>query len=127
MCRGVVASSMLTLAMLAVASSVAAHHPPRFERCKSSTFTGQLERVDWHNPHVELSIKSADGTTYHVLWLNLQQMSLTGIQRDTLKIGDQVVITAGLQGKDGARAPMLLSEIRRPTDGWQWSHAPEGC
>jgi len=125
--RAAVISSILTLVMLGVASSSAAHHPPGFERCKSLTVTGQIESVGWHNPHVELSIKSDDGTVYHVLWLNLQQMSLAGIQRDTLRIGDRVVVTAGVQGKDGARAPLPLSEILRPIDGWQWAHPAEGC
>jgi hypothetical protein len=86
---------------------------------------GELASVTWTNPHVELSVKADDGTTYRVVWLSLQQLSRADIQRDTLHVGDELVITAGT--RDGARAPILLSEIRRPSDGWAWSQPAQGC
>ena len=125
MSRRAIVASILTGAILGVASSAGAHHPPRFERCKSLTVMGELASVTWTNPHVELSIKAEDGTAYRVVWLNLQQLSREGVQRDTLHVGDELVITAGT--RDGAGAPILLSEIRRPSDGWQWSQPAQGC
>jgi hypothetical protein len=91
------------------------------------TVTGEVERVEWANPHVRISIRSDGGMTYDVVWLNQQLLSLAGIQRGTLNVGDRVVITAGRRAEDGTRVPMLLSEIRRPADGWQWSQPPQGC
>lgn len=123
--RGVVRASILALVLVGVASPAAAHHPPRFERCKSVAITGQIESVSWANPHVVLSIKSDDGTVYEAQWLNVQQLGRGGIQRDTLSVGDQVVITAST--RDGDPAPLLMSAIRRPSDGWQWSQKPQGC
>jgi hypothetical protein len=125
MSRQATVASILTWAVLGVASSAVAHHPPRFERCKSLKVTGELASVTWTNPHVELSFKAEDGTAYRVVWLSLQQLSRAGIQRDTLHVGDELVITAGT--RDGARPPMLLSKIRRPSDGWEWSQPPQGC
>jgi hypothetical protein len=125
MSRKAAVASILTWAVLGVASSAVAHHPPRFERCKSLTVTGELVSVTWTNPHVELSIKAEDGTAYRVVWLSLQQLNRAGVQKDTLHAGDELVITAGT--RDGARAPILLSAIRRPSDGWEWSQPPQGC
>jgi Family of unknown function (DUF6152) len=123
--RGVVGASILALAFIGVASPTAAHHPPRFERCKSVAITGRIESVNWANPHVVVSIKSDDGTIHQALWLNVQQLGRAGIQQDTLAVGDQVVVTAGT--RDGDPAPLLMSAIGRPSDGWQWSQKPQGC
>jgi hypothetical protein len=120
-----IAASILALIIVGVASPAAAHHPPRFERCKSVAITGQIESVSWANPHVVLSIRSDDGTVYQAQWLNVQQLGRSGIQSDTLSVGDQVVITAGT--RDGDPLPLLMSAIRRPSDGWQWSQDPQGC
>jgi Family of unknown function (DUF6152) len=68
MSRPTIVASILTWAVLGVASSAVAHHPPRFERCKSLTVMGELASVTWSNPHVELSLKAEDGTAYRVVW-----------------------------------------------------------
>ncbi len=122
-----VVATLLALAGLGVASSAAAHHPPRFERCKSYTLSGKIEQIVWSHPHVQLSIKAADGTTYTAVWLSPRQLNIRGIEEDTLKAGDQVTVTAGRRADDTADVPMLLSEVHRPSDGWEWSQPPQGC
>ena len=103
-----------------------AHHPPLMERCQAVTFTGQIERIDWGNPHVELSVRSDDGVTHRLTWLNVQQLGWAGIDDQTLKVGDRVIITAGTRD-DLIDKPMLLSDIYRTRDGWEWSQLPQGC
>jgi len=125
--RGFIGCSIVTLALLGVAGSAAAHHPPRFDRCKLYTVEGEVQSVDWTNPHVKVSIKSGDGMMYELVWLNLQQLSLAGIQKDALKVGDRVVIKGSKQSEDAAHVSMLLTEIRKPADGLDWSHPPQGC
>ena len=124
--RLVAGYAVVGAALLGFATMAAAHHPPRFERCRSFTLEGSIERVEWANPHVLLSIKADDGTTYSVMWLNVQQLSLEGLEPNTLKAGDRVVFSASRQsrGRDG---DVLLRDIRRPADGWGWSQDPQGC
>ena len=117
----------LALALLGLASLSAAHHPPRFERCQRFTFTGQLERIAWTNPHVMLSLRTDDGVTRQAGWLNVQRLRRAGIDVDTLRIGDRLVMEGGIRKKDAAEAPILLSSIRRLSDGWQWSQPLQGC
>ena len=124
--RAFLESSIVTLILLGLSSTTAAHHPPRFEQCVRVTANGRIEEIAWTNPHVELSVKADDGSAYRIIWLNLQQLSRAGIKQDSLGVGDRVVISAIKRSGD-TRSPMLLSEIRRPADGWQWSQPPQGC
>jgi hypothetical protein len=126
MSRELVGYSILALGLLGVAGSTAAHHPPRFEQCRLVTVAGEVTRLTWGNPHVQVSIKASDGSTYDLVWLNMQQLSLAGIQRNTLGAGDAVIATGVKRANDESR-PTLLSEIRRTSDGWQWSQPPQGC
>jgi hypothetical protein len=120
-------SSVLALALLGIAGAAAAHHPPRFERCQRLTFTGEVERIDWTNPHVQLFIQTADGVSHQLGWLDLQALHRAGIQEDTLHVGDHVVVEGGVRTKDVLNKPVLLSSIRRPSDGWEWSEPLQGC
>jgi ABC-type oligopeptide transport system substrate-binding subunit len=119
--------SIFALTLLGLAGAAAAHHPPRFDRCKLYTVEGEVQSVDWVNPHVNVSIKSGDGMTYNLVWLNLQQLSLAGIQKDALKVGDRVVVKGSKQSEDATHVSMLLTEIRKTNDGLEWSQPPQGC
>jgi uncharacterized protein DUF6152 len=127
MTRGFIGSAICALVLLGVASSAAAHHRPRFDRCQLVTVTGQIERVDWVNPHVRVAVKGDDGMIYDLMWLNLQQLRLAGVQQDALKVGDAVVIKGSTQSEDATHMAMLLTEIHSPRSGLEWSHPPQGC
>jgi len=103
-----------------------AHHPPQMEHCYSSTFTGEIERVEWRNPHVTLLIRTDAGDSRQLVWLNPQQLGWAGIEMDTIRPGDQVTVTVGTRD-DSLDQPMLLAAITRQSDGWEWSQTPQGC
>ena len=115
------------VALFGLASSSAAHHPPRFEHCQRFTFTGQLERIEWTNPHVILSLRTDDGTRHEAGWLNVQGLRRSGIEVDTLRIGDRLIVQGGIRKKEADMKPILLSSIRRLSDGWEWSQPLHGC
>lgn len=120
--------SFLSVALgLGVAGNGVAHHPPKLERCASFSFAGQIERIAWRPPHVELFIRTDEGVSHHVTWLAINQLALAGIHEDTLRVGDLVDITAGIRPNDVVERPMLLSYIHRDKDGWGWSQVPQGC
>lgn len=125
--RKIIGSSMLALVLLGAASTVASHHPPRFERCKLLTVSGELVRVEWSNPHVLLYIRTESGASEEVGWLSLQGLARAGIRADALHEGDRLVVQGGFRPKDIAAEPILLSSIHRPSDGWRWSRPPQGC
>lgn len=127
MIRRFFGSWISALALLGIASTAGAHHPPRFDRCKLYTIEGDVQRVEWRNPHVTLSIKADDGTTYDLIWRSIQQLSLAGVQKEAVKAGDHVVATGSKQSDDGDHVSLLLSELHKPGDGVQWSQPPQGC
>ncbi len=127
MSRGFFGSSISALALLALASSAAAHHPPRFDHCKLYTIEGDVQSVDWRNPHVKLSIKTAEGVNYDLVWRSIQQLTLAGVQKDAVRVGDHVVVTGSKQSEDGDHVSLLLSEVHKAGDGVQWSQPPQGC
>jgi hypothetical protein len=112
---------------LGLVGSAAAHHPPQMDNCASYSFTGRIERIEWRAPHVELLIRTEQGVSRHVSWLAINQLALAGIDRDTLRIDDQVDVTAGIRLDEATARPMLLSYIHRESDGWGWSQRPQGC
>lgn len=124
--RGVFGFLAFALA-LNIPNLAAAHHPSKVERCENVTFTGRIERIEWTRPHVELFIRTDEGVTHEVSWLAINQLGLADIHLDTLQIGDEVTVVAGILPNDAAERPMLLSYIHRDSDGWEWSQPPEGC
>lgn len=118
--------SSTVLLGLGIAGGAAAHHPPLMERCYSLTFTGKVEEILWHNPHIELVIRTDSGESHRVSWLNVQQSRLAGIEMDTFHVGDSVTVTVGTRD-DVVTRPMLLAAITRNSDGWEWSQVPQGC
>jgi len=120
--------SLLALALtLGIATTAVAHHPAKMERCESFAFTGQIERIEWRRPHVELFVRTDEGVTHHLTWLAINQLGIADIHQDTLKIGDRVIVIAGVRPNDVVERPMLLSYIHRDSDGWGWTERPQGC
>ena len=111
---------------LGLAGPVTAHHPPRMERCYSLTFTGRIERIEWRNPHVRLTVVADSGESHDIVWLSLQALGRAGIGPDTLAVGDAVTVTVGTR-EDVIDMPELLAAITRTSDGWEWSQVPQGC
>ena len=115
------------LALTSTLSVATAHHPPNMERCESFAFSGQIERIDWRMPHVELLIQTPTGDSHRVSWLSINQLGLADIDRDTLQVGDEITVVAGIRRDEVVEHPMLLSYIHRNSDGWGWSQLPQGC
>lgn len=112
---------------LCVFSSADAHHPPLMDRCTALTFTGEVERIEWRNPHVELVVRADDGESHLMSWLNPQQLGLAGVERNTIQVGERVTVTVGTREDAVVPRPELLAAITKLSDGWEWSQTPQGC
>jgi hypothetical protein len=126
--RGFFGSSISALALLSLAGSAAAHHPPRFDHCKLYTLEGDVQSVDWRNPHVKLSIKTAEGANYDLIWRSIQQLTLAGVQKDAVRVGDPqgrrrrpVVAAAArlLNALRSQRAKLRLQAASRGFAAWR--------
>ena len=114
----------LVVAALALGSQALAHHSfaATYLEDQSVTIEGQIVQFLLRNPHsfVHIMVKEPDGTMarYVVEWGSPSQLSGT-VSRDTLKPGDQVIIT-GNPGRNAADHRMRLLTFKRPKDGWSW-------
>jgi len=112
-------------------SQVQAHHSyAQFDHCQIVALEGEINYVEWVNPHIVISLRTKDVNAYRVEWFALGQLERAGIAPETLKAGDHVVITGRAWRDPAFKLLSLLSEVRRPRDGWTWAserQIPESC
>jgi hypothetical protein len=62
--------------------------------------------------------------------MSLTQLGRAAIATGSLQAGDHVVITGAPMRDPNLKVLSLLSEIRRPSDGWRWANGrqiPQSC
>ena len=102
-----------------------AHHSyAQFDRCHPVALEGDIQNVQWVNPHIVIDLKTVDAKSYRVEWFNLPQLQNAGLGTETLKSGDHVVITGSATRDPQLKLLSLVTEIRRPSDGWSWTRPP---
>ena len=118
------------LAGLCVASThIDAHHSfaTAYFEDQSVTLEGELVQFLFRNPHsfVHVLVKEKNGSTvrYAVEWGGAGQLGSQGIGKDTLRVGDVVVIT-GSPGRNPEDHRVRLVTLRRPKDGFVWGERP---
>jgi hypothetical protein len=47
-------------------------------------------------------------------------MARRGVERDTLKAGDRVIVTGNPHRDIAENGVVNLKSVRRPADGWNW-------
>lgn len=116
----VIVLSALWASVLGVVSASAHHSYSAFDRNRTVSIEGDVERVSFTNPHVMLTIKTSDAELYTAEWQNINQLAKGGVTGDTVKVGDRLVVS-GSPKHDNERLLSLIQEVRRPSDGWSWT------
>ena len=110
-------------------------HPIFYDSCTSLTIEGEVESVQWKNPHVLIDLIANDGKAYRAEWTSAGILERTSIEPP--KAGDRVVVRGNPMRDEAsihARFPSLtlgprdkpvvdLIQIRRASDGWNWARA----
>ena len=123
--------TMLLLVGLAAAVSMSrvpasAHHSfaATYDEEHTQKVEGDLVAFMFRNPHsfVQLDAKDEKGVVQRwvVEWAGGQALNNTGVNRDTLKPGDHVLVT-GKPGRNAEDRRLRLVSMERPKDGWKWS------
>jgi hypothetical protein len=108
------------LSVVAAPVLLRAHHSfaAEFDAEKPVTVKGAVQKVEWLNPHiwVYVDMNTADGKIERWQCEGGSPNTLTrqGWSRDTLKVGDQVVIE-GFRAKNGSNT--CNSRVVRTADG----------
>ena len=120
--------AVLIVAGLGLLGSQAyAHHSisATYLEDKTVRVEGQLVQLLFRNPHsfVHLVVREKDGSLvrYAVEWAGANQLGGQGVGRDTLKIGDHLVIS-GNPGRNSGDHLLRMLSLVRPKDGFGWAH-----
>jgi hypothetical protein len=107
-----------------------AHHSyGMFDACKATVLEGEINSVQWANPHIVISLRTQDVDDYRIEWYNLIQLERERIPTETLKAGDRVTITGHAMRDPNLKVLSLLSAIQGP-NGWTWQRPrqpPASC
>jgi len=116
--------TLFIAAALLFVHRVSAHHS--FASTYSDqtiTIEGKLVEFLYRNPHsavlLETSDKNGKPVTWAAEWGTAGQLSRQGIERDTLKTGDHLLIS-GNPSRNSADHRLRMGAITRPSDGWKW-------
>ena len=117
-------SRALALTLAAVCFTVpevSAHHSyAAYDREHPVSIEGDISQVLYANPHVILTVRANDGE-YTVEWLSLYQVSRWIVAKGKLATGDHIVLTGCALRDRTERRISLVTDIRRPSDGWAWT------
>jgi hypothetical protein len=118
----VAVAGLLTWSMV----TASAHHSfaATYDEEHTQKVEGDLVQFMFRNPHsfVQLDAKDDKGVVQRWLveWGGGNTLNNTGVNRDTLRPGDHVIVT-GKPGREAADHRLRLVSIERPKDGWKWS------
>ena len=104
----IVVFSTFVLGVILSAVPAAAHHSfaAEFDANKPVKMQGFVTRVEWTNPHVwvYMNVKNSDGTftNWGFEMSHPHGLQSRGWMRDTLKLGDEVVVDGSL-AKNGSK------------------------
>lgn len=126
--RSVRPRSLLSLLVgsLVICSPLAAHHSftATYHEDREITVEGELVTFLFRNPHTVIHVlapnESGEMQRWAVEWAAGSALRGDGVNNDSLKSGDRVIVT-GNPGRDENAHRMLLRAIERPSDGWSWS------
>ena len=110
-------------------SQLSAHHSfaATYFEDKQEKVEGDLVQFLFRNPHsfVHLEVKEPNGqlVRYAVEWGGGGQLGRQGVTRDTLKVGDHVIII-GNPGRNPEDHRLRMIRLQRPADGYTWGGRP---
>ena len=117
--------SVVVLVAVVAGSTASAHHSfgATYEVGKQVKLEGKIVQFVYRNPHsfVHVEAPDADGVKqrWAVEWGGTSQLTTQGVTRDSLKVGDQVVIV-GRPSRVQGEYRLLMVNLTRPADGFSW-------
>ena len=112
--------------MAGLAGSVSyAHHSygATYEVNKQVTLEGKLVQFVFRNPHSFVHVQAPDQNgvpqRWAVEWAGTTQLGTQGVNRESLRVGDAIVIVARPSRVPGEYRALMV-RLTRPLDGFSW-------
>ena len=116
---------LFVAAAIAAGSSAYAHHSygATYDVKKEVKLEGKLLQFVYRNPHAYVHMQAKDDKgvlqRWAVEWAGTAQLSSAGVNKESLKVGDEIVVTARPSRVPG-EFRVLMVNLRRPLDGFSW-------
>ena len=120
-----VSAVLIAAVGLLVGGVGSAHHSyaATYDTTKDVKLEGKLVQFVYRNPHsfVHMQAPDENGTMqrWAVEWSGTAQLANSGVQRDSLKVGDAIVVSARPSRVPGEYRVLMLRLVR-PSDGFAW-------
>jgi len=120
---------LITAAILLVSTAAYAHHSyaATYDTTKEVKVEGILVQFELRNPHAFVTIKAKDKEgvmqRWSVEWAGVSQLDNAGIKKESLKVGDDIVIV-GNPSRVPGEFRLLMVNLKRPLDGFSWGSKP---
>jgi hypothetical protein len=117
--------ALVSVLVSVVPAYLLAHHSftATYDTGKTVTIEGTVTQFLLRNPHsfLHVAVKDKDGKeqNWNVEWAAAGQLGGAGVTRDSLKVGDPVVIT-GNPARDTADQRLRMITVKRTSDGFNW-------
>ena len=114
-----------TAAMLIACTAAYAHHSyaATYDVTREVKLEGKLVQFVYRNPHSFVHVMAADDKgvqqRWAVEWSGTTQLGAAGVNRETLKVGDEVVINARPSRVTGEYRALMI-KLKRTSDGFSW-------
>jgi len=116
----------LALGACLVAAGAGAHHSfaATYFEDKTQMIQGTIVQFLFRNPHSFVHVEAPDDKgqmqRWAVEWAATAQLKESGVDYQSLKPGDEVIVT-GNPGRNPADHRLRMQSVERPKDGWKWS------
>jgi hypothetical protein len=121
--------ALVIIGILALAASLPAHHSlgATYQADKTITLEGKIAQLLLRNPHsfLHIDVMGEDGkpVRWSLEWRSAGSLGQQGIKRDTLKAGEEVVITCNPSRTPGDTRGALVT-LHRTSDNFGWGTRP---
>ena len=123
--------TILVIAAVMLGGSVMyAHHSygATYDTSKEIKLQGKLLQFTYRNPHAFVTIEAPDAQgvkqRWAIEWSGTTQLGAAGITRESLRAGDEIIVT-GRPSRVPGEYRALMVTLKRPLDGFAWG-AREG-
>jgi len=120
---------LITVAILLISTAAYAHHSyaATYDTTKEVKVEGTLVQFELRNPHAFVTIKAKDKEgvmqRWSIEWAGVSQLDNAGIKKESLKVGDDIVIV-GNPSRVPGEYRLLMVNLKRPLDGFSWGSKP---
>ena len=117
---------ILTVWACLLAGRAGAHHSfaATYFEDKTQTIEGTIVQFMFRNPHSFVHVEAPDENgqmqRFAVEWAATAQLQESGVDYESLKPGDHVIVT-GNPGRNPSDHRLRMQSVERPKDGWKWS------